>query len=1080
MKFGGNISGLRKSPLLWLIAFFLFARASAWASPPVVTVAQNAASLGRYDIYELSLTNFALYANPWEDPTITAVFTAPSGTNYTVGGFYCVTNLWKVRFAPMQIGAWSWTLAFTDNNGTFNTSGAFTVTNSAYTGFLRRNPNAPFGLVTELNGAPFYAHGFETSLPNNAALGLTNLAQFNFHTDGYQYPVPIQQYLALYGRAGFNTLREMNEQDGFYLIQTFNNNSTGKNLYDMDQGLLCDQLMAALRQADWKCVMTFWASALSGYNVTNPPGSSTTSQACLRFHQYVINRYAAYVDVWELLNEQQNVPESYSQVITSYVRTNDPYGHLITINYSQTYGSLFDLETFHGYYPYGPPEAQVVQSVDNNINALKSFSQPIMSTELGNEGPYGAYDPLRFRIINWSAFFNRGMLLFTLMGSKSAYAGIGGLSNQYMGSEERASMKILTDYLAGFDPTATNLPLALSPGTELEGWALAGSQDLGLYVLDDTSENQVVSNGTVTLTVPAGNMQGEWLNPATGNIIEPVAVNSGSQTLPIPAFVTDIALRLQPAVTQPVVQFSSSCFSTNANQGNVTLTVYRTGGPGNAVTASYATSDGLAQAGVNYTATNGTLSWEPNDVSPRTIVVPLLFSGALNADLDFLVSLTNLTGGAELGPAGTALVTLVNPITDFAAFSAPSYTIAPGSTNATFTVNRTGNGNGPLTVYYSTRTGSAIAGKDYVATPSPATAGAIPSPLTWSNGDFSPRTFSVPILNSSPASNITFAVALDDGVWPSPMTPEPLRSLVTMLGTNTAASPGILAFDNDTNMTVQGYGFPAASTSVPGTNVYIAIPVSRTSGSNGAVGVTYTLAGGTAQIGVDFDGTVQSTLFWTNGDAADKNIYVPIVNSALEKGTVTTWLQLSSPTGGVALGALTVASLNIDYSGAVVQPAVVIAPVAQTVPAGQAATFSVVASGTALVYQWLFNGTNIAGATNATYTIPLVNAADAGAYSVIISNAANHVAIAGISLTVGPPVFSLTSIGLQTNNVIIVWTTTGGGTNVVQATTNLLAGFTDISSNIFITGTGAIMTNYLDIGAATSSSMRFYRVRTAP
>jgi hypothetical protein len=64
--------------------------------------------------------------------------------------------------------------------------------------------------------------------------------------------------------------------------------------------------------------------------------------------------------------------------------------------------------------------------------------------------------------------------------------------------------------------------------------------------------------------------------------------------------------------------------------------------------------------------------------------------------------------------------------------------------------------------------------------------------------------------------------------------------------------------------------------------------------------------------------------------------------------------------------------------------------------------------------------------------------------------------------------------------VMIAWATTAGGTNVVQATTNLLAGFADISSNILITGTGATITNYLDIGAATNWPVRFYRVRTAP
>ena len=44
-----------------------------------------------------------------------------------------------------------------------------------------------------------------------------------------------------------------------------------------------------------------------------------------------------------------------------------------------------------------------------------------------------------------------------------------------------------------------------------------------------------------------------------------------------------------------------------------------------------------------------------------------------------------------------------------------------------------------------------------------------------------------------------------------------------------------------------------------------------------------------------------------------------------------------------------------------------------------------------------------------------------------------------------------------------------------------LAGiFTNISPNVVVTGNGDAATNYLDVGAATNYSSRFYRVRLAP
>jgi uncharacterized repeat protein (TIGR01451 family) len=59
---------------------------------------------------------------------------------------------------------------------------------------------------------------------------------------------------------------------------------------------------------------------------------------------------------------------------------------------------------------------------------------------------------------------------------------------------------------------------------------------------------------------------------------------------------------------------------------------------------------------------------------------------------------------------------------------------------------------------------------------------------------------------------------------------------------------------------------------------------------------------------------------------------------------------------------------------------------------GERATFSTVAEGTGpLTYQWTFNGTNISGANESSYSIPSVTFADAGNYCVVVSGACNSV-----------------------------------------------------------------------------------------
>ena len=73
--------------------------------------------------------------------------------------------------------------------------------------------------------------------------------------------------------------------------------------------------------------------------------------------------------------------------------------------------------------------------------------------------------------------------------------------------------------------------------------------------------------------------------------------------------------------------------------------------------------------------------------------------------------------------------------------------------------------------------------------------------------------------------------------------------------------------------------------------------------------------------------------------------------------------------------------------------AILVQPQDAYVPAGSVATLQVVASGYPLpVYQWMMNGTNVlAGKTSATLTIPNVSAADAGWYSVSVSNTLGQV-----------------------------------------------------------------------------------------
>ena len=113
------------------------------------------------------------------------------------------------------------------------------------------------------------------------------------------------------------------------------------------------------------------------------------------------------------------------------------------------------------------------------------------------------------------------------------------------------------------------------------------------------------------------------------------------------------------------------------------------------------------------------------------------------------------------------------------------------------------------------------------------------------------------------------------------------------------------------------------------------------------------------------------------------------------------------------------------------------------VAANQPATFMVTATGIpAPTYQWRFKGSDIAGATETSYTISAVTAANVGAYDVVVKNSMGTVTSSAATLTVGialanpsfeEDIFSTWPGYVSDNWDITGWTALGGhGLNPVQ------------------------------------------------
>jgi hypothetical protein len=126
-------------------------------------------------------------------------------------------------------------------------------------------------------------------------------------------------------------------------------------------------------------------------------------------------------------------------------------------------------------------------------------------------------------------------------------------------------------------------------------------------------------------------------------------------------------------------------------------------------------------------------------------------------------------------------------------------------------------------------------------------------------------------------------------------------------------------------------------------------------------------------------------------------------------------IQLSAVVAALAVAGCAglVSSNNSNGGTKTIAPTIAAQPASQTVTAGQTATFSVMATGTApLNYQWLKNGANVSGATAASYTTPATIAGDSGAkFDVVVSNSAGSVISAMATLTVnaGPVTPTITA-----------------------------------------------------------------------
>jgi hypothetical protein len=436
----------------------------------------------------------------------------------------------------------------------------------------------------------------------------------------------------------------------------------------------------------------------------------------------------------------------------------------------------------------------------------------------------------------------------------------------------------------------------------------------------------------------------------------------------------------------PSVEFSAATYTAGESAGTATITATLSDQSGFTVTVNYATSNGTATAGADYTAASGTLTFAPGQTS-QTFSVPIL-EDVLNEGIEAVNLTLSVPSNAILGtPASASLRIDDNDPLPTVQFSGPTYSVVESAGIATITVSLSEPSGRIVSVDYTASDGTATAGSDYTAV-----FGRVDIPALQTSG-----IFTVPILPDSD-------VEADETVNLSLSGPSNAS-----LGAQSSAT--LTIGDDDAPPTVQ---FSAAAYSVGESDGSATVTVSLSGPSEQTVTVNYATSNGTATAGADYT-AANGTLTFNPGQTS-QTFSVSILPDSDDEVDETVNLSLSGPSNAT-LGTPASATLTIGDDD-VAPPTVQFSAAAYSVGESDGnATITVNLSGpseqTVTVNYATSNGTATAGAdyttangtltfnpgqTSQTFSVPILPDSDIEADETV------NLSLSGPSnATLGPP-----------------------------------------------------------------------------
>ena len=526
------------------ILFFLLTGQDCVAQ---IKVTADADTVGVNKVFELTIVHPADYPNNWEDVSVKVTFNGP--VSITVNGFYFDQHTWKVRFACPQTGVWAYAINFVTPNNTYNATGTMQCTPSDAKGFLTRHPNNPFRLVYP-DGSLFNGLGIEDCVLDYNGNG-TPLDDWGFggrlrSGDYTGSRTDMATYFAAYGKNGarFNLFRWTTDNCSFKLYDKI---TTEGNQYLVPEGKFGDTLVRTLQAEQMRIWLTLFGPPFYPDIDASTP---LEEKALKRYVDYVVARYGAYVDIWELFNES-SASSYYYNAVGGYLKAIDPYHRLLTVSDERPKIGVIDINSPHWYEKES--ELQSDARTWQMISKQKEYGKPVIFGEQGNS--VQCWDPLsalRMRIRSWTSFFAEGILIYWNASWAMDYQHQVA-ANIYLGPEERKYIRALHDYSALADADVSIIPIKPENANQVRAYGLSSNKSLLVYFHHFATHDVKVNSSFKIRLKNAGTVY--WTNPADNTLISSTKLPFGTQVITTPPFAVDMAMRIvfdpEPRVFDP-------------------------------------------------------------------------------------------------------------------------------------------------------------------------------------------------------------------------------------------------------------------------------------------------------------------------------------------------------------------------------------------------------------------------------------------------------------------------------------------------------------------------------------------------